>query len=72
MRGGFSLDVTVPDKHGYIWDFDKPECRARAIKLIRKQRPYMIIGSRECTPFSTLQNLNMRTPEGCASVLEAR
>ena len=61
MRGGFSLDFTVPGPDGYVWDFDKAECRSRALKLVRKVKPYMLIGSPECTPFSTLQNLNMRT-----------
>ena len=64
MRGGFSLDFTVPGKDGYIWDFDKAECRTQALRLVQKQKPYMLIGSPECTPFSALQNLNMRTPEG--------
>ena len=57
MRGDFSLDLTVPEADGYIWDFDKLECRKRALSLIKKQRPYMIVGSPECTPFSALQNL---------------
>ena len=72
MNGGFSLDFTVPDKSGYIWDFDQAECRDKAMRLVKETKPYMLIGSPECTPFSSLQNLNMRTPEGCAKVLEAR
>ena len=72
MKDGFSLDFTVPDPDGYVWDFDKAECRARALKVVRTQKPHMLIGSPECTPFSTLQNLNMRTPVGCAQVLEGR
>ena len=72
MRGGFSLDFTVPDLDGYIWDFGKAECRARALKLVRTQKPHMLIGSLECTPFSALQNLNMRTPVGCAQLIEGR
>ena len=72
MRGGFSLDFTVPEADGYIWDFDKLECRKRALNLIKKQRPYMIVGSPECTPFSALQDLGMRTPQGREKAIEAR
>ena len=64
MKGGFSLNFSAPDPDGYIWDFSKHECGQKAFALIRKSRPYMIIGSPECTLFSTIQNLNMRTPEG--------
>jgi len=72
MKGGFSLDFSAPDPDGYIWDFSRHECRQKAFKLIRESRPYMIIGSPECTPFSTIQNLNMRTPEGKEKVEKAR
>ena len=72
MRGGLSLDLTAPDPNGYVWDFSKHECRQKAFAMIRETRPYMIIGSPECTPFSTIQNLNMRTPEGKEKVERAR
>ena len=72
MAPGFSLDFTVPGPGGYIWDFDLMECRQRAKKLLRTTKPYFLVGSPECTPFSTLQNLNMITPEGKAKVMEAR
>ena len=72
MRGGFSLDFTAPGPDGYIWDFNKHECRQRAFAKIRKCRPYMIIGSPECTPFSTIQNLNARTPKVKEMVERAR
>ena len=66
------MDFSAPDPEGYIWDFSKHECRQKAFALIRESRPYMIIGSPECTPFSTIQNLNMRTPEGKEKVERAR
>ena len=72
MRGGFSLDFIAPDPDGYIWDFSIHECRQKAFKKIRECRPYMIVGSPERTPFSTIQVLNMRTPEGKEKVERAR
>ena len=72
MKGGFSLDFSGPDPDGYIWNFSRHECRQKAFALIRETRPYMIIGSPECTPFSTIQNLNMRTPKGKEKVEQAR
>ena len=72
MKGGFSLDFSAPGPDGYIWDFSRHECRQKAFALIRESRPYMIIGFPECTPFSTIQNLNMRTPEGKEKVEKAR
>ena len=65
MKGGFSLDFAAPDPDGYIWDFSKHECRQKALARIRETRPYMIIRSEECTPFSIIQNLNKakRNPE---------
>ena len=72
MKGAFSLDSSAPDPDGYIWDFNKHECRQKAFALIRESRPYMIIGFPECTPFSTIQNLNTRTPEGKEKIEKAR
>ena len=62
----------MPDKDGYVWDFGLHDCRQRAFKMIRETRPYTITGSPQCTPFSTMQDLNMRTPESKAKVEKAR
>ena len=44
---GFALDLTVVDpEDGLPWDFTKSHKRERARKLIREQKPYMILGSR--------------------------
>ena len=72
MKGGFSLDFTTPESDGYVWDFGLHECRQRAFKMVRETRPYTITGSPECTPFSTIQNMNMRSPEGKAKVEGSR
>ena len=65
---GFAFDLTVNDpSDGKPWDFSKPEKRERARRIVREQRPYMLIGSPMCTDFSTWQHLN----ESKTSDLEA-
>ena len=51
LRRGFALDLT----NG--WDFTLASDRARALKLLRRDRPVLLIGSPPCTVWSTLQNL---------------
>ena len=58
MRPGFSLDLTVLDSDGTPWDFSKEDKRKRALKLIRKQKPDLLVGSPMCRAFSSLQGLN--------------
>ena len=72
MRGGVSLDLTVPACDGYIWDFSQKHCRDKALDIIVKHRPLFLMLSPECTPYSNIQNLNMSTPEGKAKVEAAR
>ena len=56
---GLALDLTVVDpEDGLPWDFSIRAKRERARKLIREQKPYVLIGSPECTPFSTWQYIN--------------
>ena len=68
LRGGYSFDLTVPDKDGYVWDFSQPECRKRAWAKIVKSKPFLLIGSPPCTAFSNLQNLQRDQPGGDAKV----
>ena len=43
---------------GKPWDFTVEAKRERARQLIRKQKPYLLIGSPACTAFCTWQFLN--------------
>ena len=52
LAPGHSLDLT----NG--WNFEEPEARERAWKLIKQSKPYVVIGSPPCTMFSRLQELN--------------
>ena len=56
---GFALDLTVLDpSDGLPWDFNLEAKREKARRMVREQRPYLLIGSPECRAFSTWQALN--------------
>ena len=56
---GFAFDLTVSDPaDGQPLDFSKPAKQDRARRIMREQRPYMLIGSPMCTHSSTWQALN--------------
>ena len=59
LRPGFALDLTVVDEDdGTPWDFSKPEKRQKATKMLDASKPFMLIVSPMCGPFSAIQNLN--------------
>ena len=59
MAPGFALDLTVIDPDdGMPWDFEIKGKRDKARRILREQRPYLLIGSPECRAFSSWQNLN--------------
>ena len=56
---GMSLDLTVEDPDdGKPWDFNNPEKRDKAERMIRDKRGLLLIGSPMCSAFSQLQSLN--------------
>ena len=71
LRGGFSLDLTTP-WNGEVWDFTKKRCRTKAIELLRRDKPYLLIGSPPCTAWSNLQSFNELRPGGKQKVEAAR
>ena len=72
MKGGVSLDFTVPASDGYVWDFSRKRCRDRALQIVNEKRPLFLMMSPERTPYSNIHNLNMRRPAGKAKVELAR
>ncbi len=54
LHPGFALDYTTG------WDLDDPTQRSEAFKLRETIRPKLLIGSPECSPFSSLQFLNQK------------
>ena len=63
MRGGVSFDLIVPASDGFIWNFSRKHCRDKALDMIHDQKPLFLLLSPECTPYSNIPNLNMRTRE---------
>ena len=53
LVAGASLDLTNGD------DFDNKEDQERAWKIVRRDKPALLIGSPPCTSFSMLQKLNI-------------
>ena len=59
IQAGFALDLTVPDSDdGNPWDFSVRSKREKCKRMVQEQKPYLLIGSPPCTPFSQLQALN--------------
>ena len=74
LRPGWSLDLTLLDPvDGKPWDLSKPDKIKRLWQLVIDGRPYVIIGSPPCTPFSILQGLNAekRDPEMIKAEIKA-
>ena len=59
LMAGFALDLTVMGEDGQPWDFTQRDKRETARRLVREQKPYMLIGSPACKGFSTWQALNL-------------
>ena len=55
---GWSLDLSTQDSLGRAWDFDNDECRRRAIELVDRTKPLLLILSPMCRFFSVLQRIN--------------
>ena len=61
LRPGWSLDLTMLDpKTGKSWDLSRPEVQSRVIKLVRDTKPYCVVSSPPCTPFSPLQEISRK------------
>ncbi len=55
----WSLDLTQLDEEdGLPWDFSRPEKRERARDKLKSDKPFMLVLSPMCGPFSAIQNLN--------------
>ena len=56
---GWSLDLNHDDPiTGTKWDLSLPNVQQKVLKMIREEKPQMIIGSPPCSLFSILQNGN--------------
>lgn len=50
LQPGYALDLTTG------WDLDDPKQELEAFELQARMRPSLLVGSPECSPFSTLMN----------------
>ena len=51
LRPGFALDLTTG------WNFNIPRHRQEALRLVRENRPALVLLSPPCTPFSPMRRL---------------
>ena len=58
MTAGWAFDLTTSDEQGRPWDLSNPETQQKAVKKCQADRPYLLIGSPPCTPFSRVQFFN--------------
>ena len=58
FKVGTSMDLTTKDEHGRAWDFTKVEMRNFAYRKVCEEKPFMLIGSPVCTPWSQIMNIN--------------
>ena len=66
---GFTFDLTnVDPSDGRAWDFSRRSKRIKARRLLREQKPYMLIGSPMCRAFSTWMALNRAKSNDKAAV----
>ena len=66
------MDITGEDEFGRAWDFNKVEMRNHAYRRLVKEKPYLLVGSPVCTPWSTAMNRNWwrMTEQHVAQVME--
>ena len=57
LVGGSTFDLRS-DANGVAWDFRRADHRQRAREQIRREKPFLVIGSPPCTDFCAIQNLN--------------
>ncbi len=57
---GFAFDLRTCNAAGKPWDFRDKDMRREAKRMLEEQKPWILVGSPPCTPFSTWQALNER------------
>ena len=71
LTAGWSLDLTMRDPETNApWDLSKRSVQDRVRKMVIDSKPFMLVGSPPCTPFSRLQELN--SPKRDPKVVEGK
>ena len=56
LSDGYVLDLTVDDpESGLPWDFAQPLMRERALTIVIRDRPQILLGSPHCLALTVLQ-----------------
>ena len=66
LRPGFALDLTVQNEQGEYWDFLREDHRRRAREMVRRLRPWLLIGSPPHTVGGIAQMPNARNMDPAA------
>ena len=70
LTAGWSLDLTMRDPStNEPWDLSKKNVQDRVRKMVVDSKPFMLVGSPPCTPFSRLQELS--APKRDPKIVEA-
>ena len=57
LKGGWSLDLTTTDDDGNAWDFRDKNMQKMAMQKVKQDKPYLLVLSPMCGPFSELQQM---------------
>ena len=59
LMAGWRLDLSMRDPEANApWDFSRKSMQDTVRKMVLGSKPFMLVGSPPCTPFSRLQELN--------------
>ena len=58
LLSGFAMDITCMDEDGNPRDFNKYEQHTKACKMVKEDKPTILIGSPMCTAFCLLRHIN--------------
>ena len=59
LRPGFAIDLSLTkNDKGEYWDLSTEQDQKALRRLLRDEKPLVLIGSPPCGPFSPLQNLS--------------
>ena len=58
MKRAWALDLTTLDEHGNPWDFSLGNQRKKALELLERDKPLLLVACPMCGPFSSINDLN--------------
>ena len=58
MKSAWALDLTTMDDQGNPWDFSLASQRKKAMKMLKKDKPLLLVACPMCGPFSSINDIN--------------